>query len=490
MSRFRCVYEHVTEEMNRTLNKAPAKTTLLFVIALFVGAFLSVRWIDGNAILQIISSNRQLNPFLCQPENQTITCPAHSLTSTGKIYDNVKSPSCPEYFRWIYEDLRPWNVTGISKEMVERARPTANFRLVILDGRIYVETFSRAFQTRDVFTLWGIIQLLRRYPGRVPDLDLMFDCNDRPVVMSRDYEGKDARAPPPLFAYCKDSETLDIVFPDWSFWGWPEVNIKPWEQLFKDLKHANERLKWPDREPYAYWKGNFGVAATRQDLRKCSLSKTHDWNARLYGQDWSKERMQGFKDSNLASQCTHRFKIYIEGRAWSVSEKYILACNSLTLFVKTKFFDFFTRGLMPLQHYWPISDENKCRSIKFAVDWGNNHTQEAQEIGNAASSFMQKELKMDYVYDYMFHLLNEYSKLLTYKPTKPEKAIEFCLESMGCPARGLVKEFMVESMVKAPAQSSPCTLPPALNHTSLEGLLRKKENLTKQVEIWESLNKI
>ena len=47
MSRFRCVYEHVTEEMNRTLNKAPAKTTLLFVIALFVGAFLSVRWIDG-----------------------------------------------------------------------------------------------------------------------------------------------------------------------------------------------------------------------------------------------------------------------------------------------------------------------------------------------------------------------------------------------------------------------------------------------------------
>ena len=97
---------------------------------------------------------------------------------------------------------------------------------------------------------------------------------------------------------------------------------------------------------------------------------------------------------------------------------------------------------------------------------------------------------MEYVYDYMFHLLNEYSKLLTYKPTKPEKAVEFCLESMGCSAKGLAKEFMVESMVKAPAESGPCTLPPAFDHTSLEGLLRKKENLTKQVQIWESQNKI
>lgn len=177
-----------------------------------------------NAILQnFISSskNKPTSPFLCPSKNQTKTCPAHNLTSKVQNHGgDVKSPSCPDYFRWIHEDLRPWNATGISREMVERARPTANFRLVILDGRIYVETFSKAFQTRDVFTQWGIVQLLRRYPGLVPDLDLMFDCNDGPVVMSRDYQGKDARAPPPLFAYCRDDKTLDIVFPDWSFWGW------------------------------------------------------------------------------------------------------------------------------------------------------------------------------------------------------------------------------------------------------------------------------
>ena len=125
-------------------------------------------------------------------------------------------------------------------------------------------------------------------------------------------------------------------------------------------------------------------------------------------QNWTLESQIGYKTSGLANQCTHRYiwysscllnkclisksnwsyklffvffdiprryKIYIEGFGWSVSEKYILACDSTTLLVKPKFYDFFTRGLQPLHHYWPIRTDGKCKSIKFAVDWGNNHQQ-------------------------------------------------------------------------------------------------------------------
>ena len=70
-----------------------------------------------------------------------------------------------------------------------------------------------------------------------------------------------------------------------------------------------------------------------------------------------------------------RYKIYIEGSAWSVSEKYILACDSMTLVVAPKYYDFYSRVLMPMQHYWPVRDDNKCSSIKYAVDWGNSHKQ-------------------------------------------------------------------------------------------------------------------
>ncbi|XP_050110152.1 uncharacterized protein LOC126589018 [Malus sylvestris] len=33
-----------------------------------------------------------------------------------------------------------------------------------------------------MFTIWGFLQLLARYPGRVPDVDIMFDCMDKPII--------------------------------------------------------------------------------------------------------------------------------------------------------------------------------------------------------------------------------------------------------------------------------------------------------------------
>ena len=104
--------------------------------------------------------------------------------------------------------------------MVERARQTANFKLVIMEGKAYLETYEKAFQTRDVYTIWGILQLLRRYPGKLPDLEIMFDCVDWPVISSAEFSGPNATNAPPLFRYCGNDATLDIVFPDWSFWGW------------------------------------------------------------------------------------------------------------------------------------------------------------------------------------------------------------------------------------------------------------------------------
>lgn len=56
-----------------------------------------------------------------------------------------------------------------------------------------------------------------RYGGKLPDLELMFEAGDRPVVRAEQYEG---RPPPPLFKYCSRNRTFDIVFPDWTFWGW------------------------------------------------------------------------------------------------------------------------------------------------------------------------------------------------------------------------------------------------------------------------------
>lgn len=59
-----------------------------------------------------------------------------------------------------------------------------------------------------------------------------------------------------------------------------------------------------------------------------------------------------------------------------MSEKYTLACDATTLWIRPEYYDFFIRGMIPMEHYWPIRPDNMCRDIKFAVDWGNNHTTE------------------------------------------------------------------------------------------------------------------
>lgn len=71
-----------------------------------------------------------------------------------------------------------------------------------------------------------------------------------------------------------------------------------------------------------------------------------------------------------------RYKIYAEGRAWSVSLKYILACGSMSLIIEPEYQDFFSRGLKPMKHYWPVRRHDLCPSIKSTVVWGNNHSDE------------------------------------------------------------------------------------------------------------------
>jgi hypothetical protein len=163
-----------------------------------------------------IPSNISQTLSLALSPNSTTTCTAvldpSPLPATAPPSANASS--CPSYFRFIHEDLHPWRVAGgITRAMVNHARTMANFRLVVIRGRTYIERIAPAFQTRD-------LQLLRRYPGRVPDLNLMFDCIDWPVVRADQYDGENATLLPPLFWYCGDNETLDVIFPDWSFWGW------------------------------------------------------------------------------------------------------------------------------------------------------------------------------------------------------------------------------------------------------------------------------
>ncbi|XP_010512465.1 PREDICTED: uncharacterized protein LOC104788418 [Camelina sativa] len=420
--------------------------------------------------------------------NTTQTCP-RNYPDRFKPANISSSETCPDYFRWIQQDLKVWEETGITRETLESAKPKAHFRLVIKSGRLYVDQYEKAYESRDVFTIWGILQLLRMYPGQVPDLELLFFCDDKPAIWKRDFRQAEPNAtwpPSPLFQYCGNREAYGIVFPDWSFWGWPEVNIKEWTKLSVAIKEANKRVKWKDRVPYAYWKGNPLVSLRRMNFMKCNFSDKYDPMVRLYEQNWEKERQIGFPSSNLEDQCTHRYKIYIEGRAWSVSKKYILACDSMTLLIKAKYYDFFARGMIPLEHYWPIKSHENCGDLKFAVEWGNNNTDKAQAIGRQGSEYIMKRLEMKYVYDYMLYVLQGYGKLMKLDVTVPKNATEVCSETMACPITdgGLTRQCMDNSLVMSPSVKLACDLPPPYGDDELKRFYEKQDSAERKVEKW------
>ncbi|KAK9126100.1 hypothetical protein Scep_014946 [Stephania cephalantha] len=389
--------------------------------------------------------------------------------------------SCPQLFSWIHRDLEPWARRRVSLSNLMEAQKLAAFRVVIVGGRLYADFYYDCVQSRAMFTIWGLLQLLRRFPGMVPDVDLMFDCMDKPVVGRAQY-GEKGEAPPPLFRYCSTGEHLDIPFPDWSFWGWPEVNIGPWNEEFRSIKKGSRAVSWENKFPHAYWKGNTHVGSpVRTELMRCNDSSI--WRAQIMNQNWLEEAKGGYEQSKLSNQCKHRYKIYAEGYAWSVSLKYILSCDSVALIISPQYEDFFSRGLMPRENYWPVSSTpDLCKSIKSAVEWGNGKPVEAEAIGKRGQNFM-RSLSMDRVYDYMYHLITEYSKLQDFKPSPPSSAQEMCAESLLCYADSKQKEFLSRSTA-SPSKSPPCTLP-STDRTIINDWLEKKRKIISEVQTFE-----
>lgn len=371
----------------------------------------------------------------------------------GNAFNQSFSAQCPDYFRFIHHDLTPWKTSKISKQLLETAHThpmyEASFTVVIKAGRLYVDPIGNCYQTRAVFSIWGLLQLLKFYPGLVPDVELVFGCGDKPAILRKNHTHS---LPPPVFRYCTTLDHFDIPFPDWSFWGWPEVNIHPWDLVLQSIQKGSSKRTWKQRSPKAFWKGNtFMGEGTRMELMKCNGD-----SAEIRGQNWDKEVHAGFQHSKLSEQCKHRYKLYVEGIGWSVSLKYILACDSPVLLVQPKYLEFFTRGLIARKHFWPVPPSNLCPTIKSAVEWGNKHMIEAEELGKEGSRFVREEVSMARVYDYMLHLLREYASLLDFTPEPGAHLHELCPDAFLCVAPPLELPFYNDSMVHGASQTLPC----------------------------------
>ncbi|KAF9593531.1 hypothetical protein IFM89_024024 [Coptis chinensis] len=98
-----------------------------------------------------------------------------------------------------------------------------------------------------------IYTLLRRYPGMVPDVDLMFDCMDKPVV---------------------NRLSMGVE---------PETNLEHWDEEFGSIKQGSHATNWMKKWSHAYWKGNADVSSpVRTELLRCNHSM--QWGSQIMRQ--------------------------------------------------------------------------------------------------------------------------------------------------------------------------------------------------------------
>jgi len=97
-----------------------------------------------------------------------------------------------------------------------------------------------------------------------------------------------------------------------------------------------------------------------------------------------------------------------------------------------------------------------------------------------------QNLNMENVYDYMFHLLSEYSKLQKFKPQIPTTAQEVCRASILCLADSKERMFLEKSIPKTATKSPPCSLP-SPNHDLIKNWVEKKNNIIHQIEKMEDM---
>eukprot|EP00271_Cylindrocystis_brebissonii_P020425 TRINITY_DN6754_c0_g1_i2.p1 TRINITY_DN6754_c0_g1~~TRINITY_DN6754_c0_g1_i2.p1 ORF type:complete len:350 (+),score=41.19 TRINITY_DN6754_c0_g1_i2:555-1604(+) len=263
-----------------------------------------------------------------------------------------QAPICPDYFQHIHSDFEPWRSKGgIRLLSVEKTEAAAHFRAQIIEGKLYVRQYKPCVQSRLNFTVWGLLQLLERYPGRIPDVDFMFNCMDQPLLVRNRYT--DDPDPPIIFKYCSNANHIDIVWPDFSFWGWPEVYIRQWDITVDKIMQGTGGIPWKERASYGQWKGTIWVAPhIRAPVVLCNDEPEHRWRVVTEEQKWHK--VTDVRSAALENQCAYRYKIYAEGAAWSVSMKYIMACGSTVLFIRPFFYEFFARGLVSGKHFLPV----------------------------------------------------------------------------------------------------------------------------------------
>ncbi|KAK3284861.1 hypothetical protein CYMTET_7512, partial [Cymbomonas tetramitiformis] len=292
------------------------------------------------------------------------------------------------------------------------------------------------------YWMWGLLELLERFPGQVPDVDITMQVEDTPkverVVVLKPPKGGpkqhipytlgDMKNPPPIiFSAARNPGTIDLLWPLWTMWGEDIPGTGPktggfhdpaWEGLLPKIIEAGRSTPWTERKhKNAFWRGAARTSGLRDTLIACSGKPEF----RVDASSVQHKTKEG-KPIGALDRVGHQYLVYMDGRTFSSAMLPMIPTGALLLFPESPFETLHSRAFRNAGHYLPIDKhaEHLCHN---SVEWAEAHPAEAAAKSKAALDWADQNLRMEKVYEYMLHMLQAYAKLQKFKPKPLGKVI-------------------------------------------------------------------
>jgi len=265
------------------------------------------------------------------------------------------------------------------RNFCEQTAKHACVTIIILDGRIFVKHFFPGYQSRHRGTVHAIYRVSQRF-GPLPNAQFVIEVTD----------GNFGMVDLPIFVIAKTAPSpYGILYPDFTFFGWPEANCPPershaYGYLFdlyasrakKAAYPGQEGKEWAGKKDSIFWRGGQVHNPQRGQALKIFEGLP---NADMQFMGWTSVSLTGTNGApgcvGLLDQCSHRYLAFLNGNTYSSRLKFQLLCGSCVFASTPEWVEWWTSLFKPHEDWVEVKKDwsdapQKLEQIRSSSDAG------------------------------------------------------------------------------------------------------------------------
>lgn len=211
-----------------------------------------------------------------------------------------------------------------------------------------------------------ILETVSTFPEAIPDVDFVVHSGEVPCIRRKWAHGS---TPVPIFGRQGSVRHHDIPLPDFGLWAGGEREedvirspfadtVAGWREQYELLRDKYSTVSTLGRIPQALWRGSpSAVHPDRNVLRSRFARCAVDLQGEGRAAEAALFNSGPFPRVALQDSCDFRFSLHIEGLSHDQSLRHRLACGSLVVAYAMEYWEWWSRALVPGEHYVRLTNE-------------------------------------------------------------------------------------------------------------------------------------